>query len=167
MLAEDSSQAASALRESIIAMLRLPNQHFIRKFDPLPSSLLAAAGIALLSEPRVQRLHGQLQRSLGSRSDWSAAAAATPPEPTAGMIAVESESPREDKLPPPNLPAEASSLIMGSPREQLHTLRAVLRNLNAKLADLGGEPRNVHQPGFLQTAHLREALFLPAQHLRQ
>ncbi len=136
----DGSRAGLVLRDSVKALLRLPDDHFLRAVDPLPSSLLAAASIALLSEPRAQRVHGLLRRSLidsGTGPEAAPVAALQPPD--AGETSMDNPSSQPVLLPPPNLPANVSSLVMGSPQEQLHALRAVLRNLKAKLADLGGE----------------------------
>ncbi len=139
--AGDGSRAGLALRDSVKAMLGLPDDHFLRVADALPSSLLAAASVALLSEPRTQRVHGHLQRSLTSHDTGftAPAPAAAPQQPDAGETAMDSPSSQLAPLQPPSLPANVSSLVMGSPQEQLHALRAVLRNLKAKLADLGGE----------------------------
>ena len=143
--AGDGSRAGPVLQDSVKAMLQLPDDHFLRAVDPLPSSLLAAASVILLSEPRVQRVHGQLRRSLTSHGTGPAAAATAAARhmSEAGETAMDSSDSQPVQLPSPSLPANVSSLVMGSPREQLHALRPMLRNLQAKLADLGGKGSSV------------------------
>ncbi len=124
------------LRQSIAERLQLPQEHFLRLSDPLPTSLLAAATVALLSESRAQQIYGHMQRSMTSTGGQSLTA--TAPVPTAGISAVQDLDLLAEGRKLPSLSAELRSLIIGSPREQLHALRAVLSNLRAKLQELGG-----------------------------
>ena len=118
-------------------MLQLPQAHFLRLPDPLPTSLLAAAAVALMPDPRAQQVHGLMQRSM-RRSEPSPTAAAAEPTPGLGTSMAQIPDVPQENTTPPSLSAELRSLIIGSPREQLHALRAVLNSLRAKLDELGG-----------------------------
>ena len=131
-----SSRAGMYLRQSIAERLQVPQEHFLRLTDPVPPSLLAAAAVALLSDSRAQQIYGHMQRSLTSTDGRSPTA--TAPALSAGTAGVQNPGFLVEGSKPPSLSVELRSQIIGSPREQLHALRAVLISLKAKLKELGG-----------------------------